>query len=154
MVLYAKLCKDVQSLTPKLAGIMRNPRVDILAATALIELLHPVKYAIFILNQGLQTPCSGHMMLNEKYYQQESLVMNPVVLIILAISKDYIDKIVMLPGKGTRAKGTDKKLPGWLVAAASRTSEETSGSVVEMIQNWNDDKKEIFDFRLNSIRAS
>ena len=35
--LEAKLCRNIQSLTPQTAGIYSNPRVDTLTAAALIE---------------------------------------------------------------------------------------------------------------------
>ena len=62
--------------------------------------------------------------------------MQPIILMILVITKDHIDKIVMLPGKGTYIKGVNTKLPGWLLVAASRSeSPAVPSSVVEMIRN-------------------
>ena len=61
--------------------------------------------------------------------------MQPIILIILVITLDYVDKIVILPGKGTFIKGIDTTLQGWLLAAANRSESAESSSVVEMIRN-------------------
>ena len=81
--------------------------------------------------------------------------MQPIILTILVITKDHVDKTVMLPGKSTYIKGVNNKLLGWLLAVASRSeSLAAPGSVVEMIRNWNDKKNNIFDFRVNSRMAT
>ena len=152
--LLAKMRRDIQCITPKFGGKYGNPRVDMLGAAAFIELLHPVKFAIFSVNLGLQLLLSSDMMLFEKHNQQEGSDMNPVVLNVLVMSTNHLDKTVMLPGKGTFVKGEDEQLPGWLVAAANRSSEVRSGSVAEMILNWNDGNDEIFYFRSRSMGAS
>ena len=81
--------------------------------------------------------------------------MQPIILIILVITKDYLDKTVMLPGKGTFIKGIDTMLPEWLLVAVSRLkSLAAPGSVVEMIRNWNNKKNKIFNFSIRSQDAS
>jgi len=63
-------------------------------------------------------------------------VIQPIILIILVITKDHVNKTVMLAGKGTYIKGVDTKLPRWLLVAASRLESLVApGSVVEMIRN-------------------
>ena len=49
----ARLCRDVQSITLKEAGILDSLRVDILAVAAFIELIYPIKYTIFNVSTGL-----------------------------------------------------------------------------------------------------
>ena len=49
----ARIRRDIQSITPDLASILRNPRVDISALAAFIELLYPVKYMIFNISDSL-----------------------------------------------------------------------------------------------------
>ena len=45
--LHATLRRDITSLTPVIAGSLGTVRLDILQATALMEVIYPVKYAIF-----------------------------------------------------------------------------------------------------------
>jgi len=53
------------------------------------------------------------MLLFEEYHQQkESTVMQLIILMILVVTKDYVDKTVMLLGKGTFIKGIDTILLG------------------------------------------
>ena len=47
------MCRDIQSITLKLASLYDNLRFDTLAAAAFIELLYPVKYTIFSVNEDL-----------------------------------------------------------------------------------------------------
>ena len=51
--LLARLRRNIQSIIPTEAGILGNPRVDTLVVTAFIELIYPVKYAIFSINKDL-----------------------------------------------------------------------------------------------------
>ena len=62
--------------------------------------------------------------------------MQPIIMMILVITMDHVDKTVILPDKGTFIKGIDSTLPGWLLVAASRSESLASpSSVVEMIRN-------------------
>ena len=61
--------------------------------------------------------------------------MQLVILIILVITKNYIDKIVLNPGKGTWIKEIDTDLPTWLKVAAARVKNLNLGLVTAMIQN-------------------
>ena len=57
-------------------GMLGNPRVDTLVATAFLELMYPVKYTIFSTNKGLQELGSSNLMLFEEYLKEsDSLVM-------------------------------------------------------------------------------
>ena len=58
-----KLRQNIQFITPNDAGILGNSKVDTLAAVAFFEVLHPVKYAIFLVEQGLSTLMSSDMIL-------------------------------------------------------------------------------------------
>ena len=81
--------------------------------------------------------------------------MQLIILIILVITLEHVDKIVMYLGKGTFIKGIDTMLPGWLLVAASRSELPAEpGLVVEMIRNWNDKKNKIFDFNIYSCNTS
>ena len=59
----AMLCRNIQSITPNDAGILGNSKVDTLAAAAFFEVLYPIKYTIFLVEQGLSTLMSSDMIL-------------------------------------------------------------------------------------------
>ena len=70
------LHRNIQSITPNDAGILGNSKVDTLAAAAFFEVLYPVKYAIFLVEQGLSTLMSSDMILFDQYFHElESSVM-------------------------------------------------------------------------------
>ena len=54
---------------------------------------------------------------------------------ILVITPDHVDKIVIYPGKCTFIKDIDTTLPRWLVVAVSRSELAEPGLVVEIIRN-------------------
>ena len=90
-----------------------NLRVDTLAAAVLIKQLYPVKYAIFSIQTGLHELGGSNILLFEKYYQQiESTIMEPIILTILIITLDHVDKILILSGKGIFIKSIDTILLG------------------------------------------
>ena len=113
-----------------------NLRVDTLAAAALIKYLYPVKYAIFSIQTGLHELRGSDLLLFNKHHQQkESTMMQSIILTILVVTLDYMDKIVMHPGKGTFIKSIDTMFPGWSLMVVSRLELVEPGSVVEMIRN-------------------
>ena len=86
-------------------GILGNLRVDTLAATAFLELMYPVKYAIFSTNEGLQELESSDLILFEEYLKEtDGSVMQPVILTVTVIISGHLYKTVMQPGKGTYIK--------------------------------------------------
>ena len=112
-ILLAKICRDIQSITPIDAGILGNPRVDTLVVTVFLELMYSIKYAIFSTNEGLQELGSSDLLLFEDYLKEsDGLVMQPVILTVIVVTSGYLDKAVMQLGKGTYIKGLDKDLPG------------------------------------------
>ena len=68
--LLARLYRNIQSITPTKAGMLGNPRVNTLAVTAFIEMIYPVKYAIFSVNEGLQDLRLSNFMLFEDYFKE------------------------------------------------------------------------------------
>ena len=69
-ILLAKLRRDIQSFVLMDAKIFGNLRVDTLAATAFLELMYPVKYAIFSTNEGLQELGLSDLLLFEEYLKE------------------------------------------------------------------------------------
>ena len=61
--------------------------------------------------------------------------MQRVILIILLISLNHLDKTFMQLGIGTCVKGVDKDLHRWILAAADRCDDTSPRSVAEMIRN-------------------
>ena len=152
--LLSRLRRDIQSLTPEDTGRLGNMRVDMLAAMALFELLLPVKFAMFQINQGLHTLCSSNStVFHQTYSEPEAMIMQPVVLIVVVIDETHFHKTVMQPGKGVCVKGIDKTLPGWLEASGHRSQDLAEDSVAVMIRNWNDGHNEIFSCSPQSEEA-
>ena len=69
-ILLAKLRRDIQSIILMDAGILDNLRVDTLAAMVFLELMYPVKYAIFSTNKGLQELGLINLMLFKEYLKE------------------------------------------------------------------------------------
>ena len=81
--------------------------------------------------------------------------MNPIILTIIALLVDHLDKIVMLLRKGTYIKRLDEELLGQLVIIVNRYEDKVlSKSVIEMIPRWSNKKNKNFAFHLNLIRVS
>ena len=68
--ILAKLRRDIQSLILMEVRILGNPRVDTLAATAFLELMYSVKYAIFSTNKYLQELKLSDLILFEEYLKE------------------------------------------------------------------------------------
>ena len=60
--------------------------------------------------------------------------MQSIVLVILIVIDDYLDKIVLNPGKRTYIKRKDVLL-GWLIAAVMRYLDLELGLVADIILN-------------------
>ena len=101
-----KLRRNAQSLTPKGVGGLGSARVETLAAAAFFEVVFPIKYAIYSVNNGLHTLTSSNVLLfNEYLVESEGKVIKPVILVILVISSDHLDKTVISLGVGVYVKG-------------------------------------------------
>ena len=115
----AKLRRNIQSLTPKLAGLYGNIKVETLAAAALFEILFPVKYAIYTTSEGLYTLMSSDTLLFHEFFNEpEGKARQPVILCILVISEGHLDKTVVSPGVGAYIKGEDT-IPQWVKASVA-----------------------------------
>ena len=95
-----------------MAGIHYDPKVDTLAVATFIELLCPIKCAIFQVNEGLQLISSSNMSLFETYFNKEGSFMQPIILTACVVSEDHIGKTAILACKGTFIKGKDTMLLG------------------------------------------
>ena len=153
-LILAMLYQYIKSITLNDAGILGNSKVDTLAAAAFFEVLYPIKYAIFLVEQGLSTLISSDMILFDQYFQEpEGLVIQLVVLSVIVASANHLDKTVLCPGVGSYVKGKNKLLE-WLIAVAKRCSEAPPGSLAAIILNWDDRNNSIFKFKLDSQSAS
>ena len=155
-VLLRNLRRNAQALTPKDAGCLGSPRLDTLAAAMLLEALLPVKFAIFNVNSGLHAlfnsgfNCTFHDICTDL----DSMIMQPVILVAIAISATHFHKTVMQLGKGVHIKGIDQTSPGWLVASANRSEDTYPYSVTQMIRKWNDGNNAIFSCDPTSEEAT
>ena len=148
----AKLRRNVQSLTPKGVGGLGNANVESLAAAAFFEIVFPVKYAIYSVNEGLYTLMSSDVLLfNDYFVESEGKAMKPVILVIIVISSSHLDKTIVLPGVGAYVKG-EHSLPQWVKESAKRI-EAAPGSVAEFILNWDDGNNAIFTSGTDSEEA-
>ena len=103
----------MQSIMLKESGELGNPRLDTPVAAAFIVLLYTFKCAIFHINLGLQELYSSdHYIVSNFYNKLEGTVVQLVILVILIIFDNHLDKTVMQPGRGIYVKGRDKTLPG------------------------------------------
>ena len=124
----------MQSLTPKLAGLYGNIKVETLVAAALFEILFPVKYAIYTTGEGLYALMSSDTQLFHEFFNEpEGKARQPVILCILVISEGHLDKTVVSPGVGAYIKGEDT-IPQWVKASVAN-QEIVPGSVAEVISN-------------------
>ena len=140
--ILANLRRNIQSLTPNIAGLYGNIKVETLAAAALFEILYPVKYAIYTTREGLYTLMSSDTLLFHEFFDEsEGKIRQPIILCIIVISEGHLDKTVVSPGVGTYIKGKDT-LPQW-VKASIKDREIDPGSVVELISNWEDNNNSI-----------
>ena len=64
------LHRNIQSITLNNAGILGNSKVDTLAAAAFFEVLYSIKYAIFLVEQGLSTLMSSNIILFDQYFHE------------------------------------------------------------------------------------
>lgn len=104
----AKLRRNVQSLTPERVGCLGSPRIETLTTAAFFEIVFPVKYVICSANEGLHTlMLSDVRLFRECLGEPDGKAMKPVMLVILVISKDHLDKTVVSPGVGAHVKGED-----------------------------------------------
>ena len=116
----AKLLRSMQSIVPKEAGKLGNSKVDALAVVAFIETLCLVKYAIFLIEQGLCILMpSDNLLLNAVFSKLKGSVMQAVILNTTIASGAHLGKTVLCPCKEIHVKGKDE-LPGWLITAAKR----------------------------------
>ena len=154
--LLRRLRRDAQSLTPEEAGCLGCLRLDALAAAVLLEALLPVRFAIFQVNLGLHALGGSNFdsACHAMHIDPDSMIMQPVVLVVIAQSANHFHKTVMQPGKGVRIKGIDQTLPGWLVASANRSEDAHPHSVTQMICKWNDGNNHIFNCDPNSEEAT
>ena len=105
----AKSHRNMQSITPKDSGGFGSAKVHTLAATAFIEVLHPVKYATFLVEQGLHNLMSSDMFAFQKFFDEsERQTMQPITLNVLVDSSHHLHKTVLSPGRGACIKGQNK----------------------------------------------
>ena len=85
--------------------------MDVLATVALIELLVPVKYAIFMPVTGSHTLLLSNVWsFQNMCWDSEGDQLNLVMLVVLNIMPAHLDKTVVCLGQGTHEKGIDTLL--------------------------------------------
>ena len=100
--LEAKLCRDIILIILIDRGDLRAIRVDTLTATIFIEFIYLVKFTIFALDSEFKDLHSSNSLLFSSLLEEEGTkVMQLVILTILVITENYINKIVLNLGRGT-----------------------------------------------------
>ena len=101
----------MQTLTPKCARGLGSTRVQTLAAAALFEILSPIKFAMHCVSEGLHALImSDARLFHEFFAEPTGKAMQPVMLCILVMSQDHLDKTVTSPGVGAYVKGDNSFL--------------------------------------------
>ena len=150
--LHATLRHDITSLTSVIARSLGAVRLDISQAIALMEVLYPMKHAIFFAEHGAMEMIGSDLATFASCYSPEiKPIMQPVVLVIIIVSGIHVHKTVVNTKRGTGAfiKGEDG-LPDWVYETGTRLGVPIEGSVQEIIKNWKDGPKHIFSFSLDS----
>ena len=81
-------------------------KADALAATSLVEILHPVKHAICLVEQDLCILVSSSMFTCHEFFnKQKEQAMQLIVLSVLVALRNHIDKTGLLPGVRAYLKG-------------------------------------------------
>ena len=80
--------------------------------------------------------------------------MQLVILAILVITENYIDKIVLNPGRGTQVKEIDTDLLTQLKVATVGIENPTPDLVTKLIQNQNNENNSMFNFAIESKQAT
>ena len=120
--LYAMFRRDITSLTPEIAGSLGAIRLDILQATALMEVLCPVKHVIFSAENGaMEMIGSDHATFASCYSPEIKSLMQLVTLLIITVSSMHVHKTVVNTKNGTGAfiKGEDD-LPKWFYKTSTK----------------------------------
>ena len=89
----------------------------------------------------------------EMHDETGSATMQPVILVMLVISRGHLNKIVMQPCEGTFIKEIVRKLPEQLVASASGHEDMSQGIVAEMTHNQNNNRDTMFNSKANSKKV-
>lgn len=131
--LHATLRRDFTSLTPVKAGDIGAIRLDMFQAADSLEVLFPMKYAMFSSGTDLiERWGSEPFTFNSCYTDEIKILIQLVMLVMMIVSGAHLQKTVFntKSGTGTCTKGKDE-LPNWIVAVANKHEPEV-GSVQHM----------------------
>ena len=98
--LLAKLRRDKALCTPLTHRKLGTTRFDSTLVLALLDFIYPIKTAIYSTTEELFILISNFLLLSKLEKKDNEPRMNLIMLIILVISKEYIDKIVINPSSG------------------------------------------------------
>ena len=98
--LLAKLRRDIASHTLLIHGKLGAIRFDSISILALLDFACPIRTIIYSTAQEIFAPMSNFLLFYELEEKDNKPIINPIVLIILVISKEHIDKIVVNPSSG------------------------------------------------------
>ena len=112
-------------------------RLDILQAVALMELLFPVKFAIFSLENNLMEMMGSYPFAFATCYSDKvGSLMQPVILTVIIVSITHVHKTVVNIKSGTATFIKGKyELPNWLIDSASQGDNPDEGTVHAIIRD-------------------
>ena len=150
--LHVKLRRDIDALTLAKACSIGTIRLDILQVVALMELLFPVKFAIFSIENNLMEMIGSNPFTFATCYTDEvGSLMQPVIFAVTIVSIIHVHKKVVntKSDTGTFIKGKGD-LPNWLVVSTSQCDKPEKVTVCAMIRDWQEGLNYMFPFEPGS----
>ena len=142
---YANIRRDIASHSPSSHGKLGTTRFDLLDTAGFLSFFFPIQFLLYDTSNGFMLPTSPSLASNIPSLLHDKPTLNTIALTILIISPDYINKTVITSSEVTFVK-VRNKLPAWVQHSVQHGGEILPYSAMELVQNWDDDNNEIFDF--------
>ena len=138
--LHPKLRQDISALAQWKAGSIGASRLDILQSVVLMEVLFPVKFSMFSIENNLMEMMVSDPFIFATYYSDKvGSLMQPVILTVTIMSSTHIHTTVVNTKSGIGTFNKDKdELSNWLIASVSQYDNLDEGTVHAIIKDWKD----------------
>ena len=94
--LNVKLRRDIATLTPAKAGSIGALKIDVFQAVALMHVIYPVKFVIFIADKDpIKINISDPFTFSSYCTEEAATLVQPVILIVIIVSSNHVDKTVV-----------------------------------------------------------
>ena len=132
--MLTKLRRDIASylqlLIKKIAVMMFNSLVIL----AFLEFFYAIRFVVFLTSTGLLAPVYDSSLFNGICKKEGEPILNPIALIVIVITDNYINKMALNPGSGTWTKKRDE-LPVWLKLSAVLIELVEPHTTADLIKN-------------------